>query len=117
MGRAAGPASTGLAFSWGVEHGYIITAYYLLGFVAILGAVPAFMIVEGQGPTASVENSDSDGEEEDMDDSAVFLPNESAVEDEFEDDYHYDGDSGASRPLLGGRDDGTKYASIKTGGR
>jgi hypothetical protein len=114
MGRAAGPASTGLAFSWGVEHGYIITAYYLLGFMAILGAIPAFMIVEGPGLTASVENSDSD-REEDMDDSAVFLPNESAVEDDFEDDDYHDGDSGASRPLLDGRDDATKYASIKSG--
>lgn len=116
LGRAMGPASTGLAFTWGAERGYIITAYFFLAFAALLGAIPAFMIVDGPGPTASPDQTDSEGEEgEDMEDSAVFLPNESAIDDEFEDDYYYDGEGGASRPLLGDRDEGTKYSSIKSG--
>ncbi|KJZ77470.1 hypothetical protein HIM_03194 [Hirsutella minnesotensis 3608] len=49
--RAIGPASTGLAFSWGARHGYMVTAYFFLAVAAAVGAVPGFFIEEGDGPS------------------------------------------------------------------
>jgi hypothetical protein len=67
IGRAVGPASTGWAFSWGADNSYAVTAWFFLASVALVGAIPVFMIVEGEGPTASVENSDA--EDSDAEDS------------------------------------------------
>jgi hypothetical protein len=64
IGRAVGPASTGWAFSWGADNSYAVTAWFFLASVALVGAIPVFMIVEGEGPTASVENSDAEDSEE-----------------------------------------------------
>lgn len=94
LGRAFGPASTGLAFSWGVEHGYIVSAYFFLGIVAAIGAIPVFMIVEGDGPTASAYNSDNEENEE----NAIVLGDESPISD-YEDAS--DNEASASSPLLG----------------
>ncbi|KAM0475024.1 hypothetical protein ACHAPX_007155 [Trichoderma viride] len=94
LGRAFGPASTGLAFSWGVEHGYIVSAYFFLGVVAAIGAIPVFMIVEGDGPTASAYNSDNEENEE----NAIVLGDESPISD-YEDAS--DNEPSASSPLLG----------------
>ncbi|KAG6268608.1 hypothetical protein E4U47_004536 [Claviceps purpurea] len=63
FGRALGPASTGYAFTWGAKHGYIVTAYFFLAFMALLGAVPLFWVVEGDGP-AGYEAESSAGEED-----------------------------------------------------
>lgn len=63
FGRALGPAIAGAAFTWGVERGYVITAWWLLAIMAALGAVPAFMLVEGQGPSSSAECSDDEQDE------------------------------------------------------
>lgn len=63
IGRAIGPAMTGAIFSIGVQRGYIIAPWWFLAGIAALGAVPAWYIIEGDGPTRSLE-SDSDGEEE-----------------------------------------------------
>lgn len=86
FGRAVGPASTGLAFTWGVEHGYIVTAYFYLAIIATIGAIPVYLIVEGQGPTASASVENSDSEDDDMHSSAIPLPDESAIDDEDEPD-------------------------------
>ncbi|OAA54447.1 Major facilitator superfamily domain, general substrate transporter [Cordyceps fumosorosea ARSEF 2679] len=56
--RAVGPASTGRVFTWGAHHGYIISAYFFLGAAAALGAIPGFLIVEGDGPTAAEERAE-----------------------------------------------------------
>lgn len=69
LGRAVGPAVTGAVFSIGVQRGYVIAPWWLLAGIAILGAVPAWFIIEGDGPsrrldTDSDTDSDSDGEEE-----------------------------------------------------
>lgn len=81
LGRAAGPLLTGLAFTWGADHGYIMVPYAFLALVALLGAIPVFMIVEGDGPSASPD--DSDAEDSDvLADSAVIIPNESAIDEE-----------------------------------
>lgn len=51
--RAIGPASTGLAFSWGAKHGYIVSAYFFLAVASAAGAVPGFYIRDGDGPSIS----------------------------------------------------------------
>lgn len=106
LGRALGPASTGLAFSWGVEHGYIVSAYFFLGVVAAIGAIPVFMIVEGDGPTASAESSDT----EENDENALMLEDESPIDD-YEDAT--DDEAAASSPLLRGNRGGA-YKSINS---
>ncbi|CAK7230563.1 hypothetical protein SBRCBS47491_007626 [Sporothrix bragantina] len=62
MGRAAGPAMTGAAFSWGVQHGYIITGWAFLAVVALLGAISTFFLGEGDG--LEVPTEVAGGEEE-----------------------------------------------------
>ena len=104
LGRAIGPASTGLVFSWGAKNGYIISAYYFLGLIAAIGAIPVFMIEEGDGPTASTDASDT--EDDTMQDSGVIIPDESAVEDEE------DEDASASVPLLK-NDRSSNYKAIE----
>lgn len=52
VGRAIGPAMTGAVFTWGVRHGYMIAPWWLLASIALVGAIPAWFIVEGDGPTA-----------------------------------------------------------------
>lgn len=99
IGRALGPASTGLAFSWGVDNGYIVTAYYFLALIAAIGAIPVFMIVDGDGPSASVDNSDEEGGHP-MEDSAVIIP-ESAIDEDSQDETS-DYEESADAPLLGG---------------
>lgn len=64
LGRASGPAMSGAAFSWGLETGYVITAYYLLGFIAIIGAIPIWYLVESEGFSKTGDESEDDGEDE-----------------------------------------------------
>lgn len=61
LGRAIGPTVTGATFSWGVKRGYVIPAWWFLAAVAALQAIPAWMIVEGDG---LVREEDTDEEEE-----------------------------------------------------
>lgn len=61
LGRAAGPAAVGAVFSWGVEKGYVIAPWWLLGVIAMLGAIPPWFIVEGEGPSQARLGKD-DGE-------------------------------------------------------
>lgn len=62
VGRAAGPALGGAAFTWGLEHGYVITPWWLLGCIAIVGAIPIWYLVEMDGfsKTSSSPSSDDD---------------------------------------------------------
>lgn len=95
IGRAAGPLLTGLCFTWGVDHGFIMIPYAFLAVIALIGAIPVFLIEEGDGP--SVE--DSDGEDSDaLADSAVIMPNESAIDEEQSE--------GEQSPLLRGENRG-----------
>lgn len=69
LGRAVGPAATGAVFSWGVQHGYVIAPWWFLMVIASIGAIPAFFIVDGAGPTRSLESDDEDEDDtEDVDD-------------------------------------------------
>jgi len=49
IGRSAGPALMGVAFSYGVEKGYVIVPWWLLTVLAIISAVPVFWMVESEG--------------------------------------------------------------------
>ncbi|KAG5926328.1 hypothetical protein E4U42_003422 [Claviceps africana] len=91
FGRALGPASTGYAFTWGAKHGYIVTAYFFLAFMALLGGVPLLWVVEGDAPTAWTDSSD--GEDNDTLAGSTLPSGENAIDDN--DDGGHDG----SEPL------------------
>lgn len=59
LGRAAGPAIGGWAFSIGVEKGYIIVPWWTLAGCAVLGALPVWWLVEMDGFGGN-EANDSD---------------------------------------------------------
>ena len=74
LGRAVGPAVAGAVFTWGVTgRDYIIAPWWFLSAVAAVGAVPSWWIVEGEGPTRSLEtdSSDSDSDEEEEEEDVV----------------------------------------------
>lgn len=74
MGRALGPTVTGATFSWGVKRGYVIPAWWFLAVVAALQAIPAWMIVEGDGPVREVDTDEEtllDEDESSGDESVV----------------------------------------------
>jgi hypothetical protein len=77
-------------------------------FVAILGAVPAYLVEEGAGPTASAstsaENSDTEDNEVSSSSSTLLLPEGSAVASDSEDE----------QPLNKARPEGT-YGTIQGG--
>lgn len=63
IGRAAGPALCGFAFSIGVDRGYIIMPWWLLTIIAILAAIPVFWLVEMEG-FGSKDDGEADSDEE-----------------------------------------------------
>lgn len=62
VGRAIGPALSGAAFTWGLERGYMITAYWFISIIAAAGAIPIWYLVEmpGFSKTDSEDESDED---------------------------------------------------------
>ncbi|KAF4493362.1 tetracycline resistance TCR1 [Fusarium agapanthi] len=90
LGRALGPASTGALFTWGADHGYVVTAWFFLMLIAILGAIPAYLVEEGEGPSASAsssaENSDTENDQASSSSSTILLPEDSAIESEEEEE-------------------------------
>jgi hypothetical protein len=74
VGRAAGPFFAGAAFTWGLERGYVIVAWWMLGIVAILGAVPIFFLVEMEG-----FNRASDDEEEEEEGLLAFVEDDAGT--------------------------------------
>jgi len=64
IGRAIGPAMGGAAFTWGLERGYVITPWWLLGIIACIGAIPIWYLVEMEGFSKASEDSSSDDEDE-----------------------------------------------------
>jgi hypothetical protein len=84
IGRALGPAMTGATFSWGVKRGYIIAPWWLLAIIAMFGAIPAWYIVEGEGPRRTVE---SDSEETETEaETLASTEDESALDDDDDSD-------------------------------
>lgn len=80
LGRAVGPAVAGAIFTWGVTgRDFIIAPWWFLSAVAMVGAVPSWFIVEGEGPTRSLETDDeessSEEEEEVVDEGSTLVSN------------------------------------------
>ncbi|KAI6366712.1 hypothetical protein MCOR25_005079 [Pyricularia grisea] len=65
FGRAVGPAAAGAIFSWGIQRGYVISGWWFLGAVAVVGAIPPFFITEGSGPYADAQGDETDVDEGD----------------------------------------------------
>ncbi|KAK3310450.1 major facilitator superfamily domain-containing protein [Chaetomium strumarium] len=84
MGRAVGPALVGAVFTWGVRNGYAIAPWWLLGLIGMLGAIPPWFIVEGEGPTRSLGGGDGEvaGEEEEEQESLLANGEEEGEEGE-----------------------------------
>ncbi|KFY27929.1 hypothetical protein V493_03195 [Pseudogymnoascus sp. VKM F-4281 (FW-2241)] len=103
IGRAAGPFLAGTAFTWGMERGYVIVAWWMLGFIAILGAIPIFMLVEMEGfNRASNDEDESDDEEllmpNDDDDAGTIIAGDEVLYETSEDEESIDT---VEQPLAG----------------
>ncbi|OJD40326.1 major facilitator superfamily transporter [Diplodia corticola] len=66
IGRASGPAVGGSLFTLGVKHGYVIAPFWMFTAISLIGAVPAFLLVEGKGfgPDDEDEDEESSGDED-----------------------------------------------------
>ena len=60
IGRAAGPAIGGFAFTVGVNKGYGILPWWILGCFGILGAIAPYWLVETEGFGGSNDDNDND---------------------------------------------------------
>jgi MFS family permease len=49
VGRSIGPLASGRLFSWGVESGYLVAAFWLLAVCAIPGHIVTWWLEEGKG--------------------------------------------------------------------
>ena len=70
LGRASGPAISGLAFTMGVDAGYVIVSWWILALIAVIGAIPVWWLEELDGFTTTTDDPDEDTL--DYDDSADF---------------------------------------------
>ncbi|KAI0178530.1 MFS general substrate transporter [Hypoxylon sp. FL1284] len=80
LGRASGPALTGVAFTWGVKHDFIGLPWWILASIAALGIVPAWMIVEGDGPSGAASPDESEDEDTEVDDEIAVTDDEGDCE-------------------------------------
>lgn len=72
IGRALGPAITGAVFTWGLEKGYVITAWWLLSIISVLGAIPLWSVIEMDGFSSTETNSDAEDEEDETPDQIEY---------------------------------------------
>ncbi|KAF7597114.1 hypothetical protein BBP40_010588 [Aspergillus hancockii] len=63
VGRAAGPAICGAAFSFGVKKGYILLPWWMLAVFGTLSAIPVYWMVETDG----FQGNNNAEEEEEVD--------------------------------------------------
>jgi hypothetical protein len=74
LGRAFGPAVSGILFTWGVDNGYVITPWWSLAAIAALGAIPVWQIKETDGFGSSGEGAENEnGHRDDETDSEEAL--------------------------------------------
>jgi hypothetical protein len=88
VGRAIGPAMGGAAFTWGLEKGYVITPWWLLGIISAAGAVPIWYLIEMEGFSKSDSSDEEDDDEIEVDEDELAtvdedLRGEILVGDEF----------------------------------
>lgn len=70
LGRASGPAISGLAFSMGVDAGYVVISWWILALIAAVAAIPVWLLEEMDGFASTSEDLEEDTL--DFDDSADF---------------------------------------------
>lgn len=80
LGRAIGPAMTGSIFSLGVRKGYMIFPWWTLAAVSLIGALPSWYIVEGDGPSGRAADSDDEEEDDDGFEEDNLIPAAGGVE-------------------------------------
>lgn len=71
LGRATGPALAGFMFSLGVDKGYMILPWWTLAFISIIGAIPAWWLVEMDGFGSGNDSEEDLAIDDDDDDLAV----------------------------------------------
>jgi hypothetical protein len=71
IGRAAGPALAGAAFTSGVDIGYVIISFWFLAAIAVIAAIPMWWLVEMEGFSSANGDESSEDEEEDDDAKAT----------------------------------------------
>ncbi|KAE8349903.1 major facilitator superfamily domain-containing protein [Aspergillus coremiiformis] len=64
VGRAAGPAICGAAFSFGVKKGYIIFPWWILAVFGTLSAIPIYWTLDTEGVQGHKTNEDHDEPQE-----------------------------------------------------
>jgi hypothetical protein len=94
-----GPALSGALFTWGVEHDYIITPWWTLGLISIIGCIPVFFLVEMDGlNSARANNSDenvfSDSEDEELLQESAIIDGDEVIMRDEDDDILKQGDGG-----------------------
>lgn len=68
IGRAAGPALAGAAFTSGVDIGYVIISFWFLAGIAVIAAIPMWWLVEMEGFSSAHDDEDEDDDTDNSDD-------------------------------------------------
>jgi hypothetical protein len=97
IGRAAGPALCGFAFTLGVDRGYIIAPWWLLTIISIFAAIPVFWLVEMEGFGGKEEEGEEEEEDEEEEEEEVGGEEEG----EDADDGRARGETDDTSPTLG----------------
>jgi hypothetical protein len=105
LGRASGPALAGLSFSWGVKNNMIGAPWWILGFIAAVGSLPVWMIVDDDEPSRQSSSSssadDTDSIQDDGDDDAIIFDDDDNEVDSFVDpNQSHDRDGQEEQELL-----------------
>ncbi|CAI4219324.1 unnamed protein product [Parascedosporium putredinis] len=85
IGRAVGPALAGAAFSWGVRRNFVAASWWFLFAASVIGSIPAWYLVDGEGPSRSTDSSDIEDEDDGDDTTAAS----SALLSDYEDESPY----------------------------
>jgi hypothetical protein len=66
VGRAIGPYVAGRTFTWGLNSGYLVAAFWLLAIFAVPGHIVTWWLVEGKGFGDDDEEKQIDEIQEDI---------------------------------------------------
>ncbi|OAA68187.1 major facilitator superfamily transporter [Niveomyces insectorum RCEF 264] len=118
VGRAAGPAMTGAAFTWGVRHGYVVTGWFFLAIVAVIGAISTLFLDEAQtfGNSNAANEPGAGGEEELAEDGELgddaYTESGSTMNETDYDDYDDDDDGAYEESVLRAVEEDDEEAQI-----
>lgn len=80
IGRAAGPAIVGQAFTVGIKKGYVVAPWWILTVLGVVSAVPVFWIVETDGFIP--DHGDDDDDEEEEEEPVPSVPEDDPTEED-----------------------------------